>query len=81
MSEVPHDVRGSSFEMQTSWLYFWVQQVLRALPAETKVDSLPRAFSHMHFLWWSGAKQCAAGGEPSTWLPPGELVEQLQYSS
>ena len=24
---------------------------------------------------------CAAGGKPSTWLPPGELVEQLLYSA
>ena len=23
------------------------------------------------------APVCAAGGKPSTWLPPGELVEQL----
>ena len=41
-------VCGGSFDIQISWLYLLVQQVLRALPAETKVDGLPRASS---FRW------------------------------
>ena len=45
MSEVPHYVRGSSLEIEISWFHFVVQQVLRALPAETKVDGLPRVAS------------------------------------
>ena len=45
MSEVPHDVRGSSLEIEILWFHYLVQQVLRAFPAETKVDSLPRASS------------------------------------
>ena len=27
------------------------------------------------------APVCAAGGKPSTWLPPGELAEQLDANS
>ena len=49
MSEVPHYVRGSSLEIEISWFHFVVQQVLRALPAETKVDGLPRASSSIFF--------------------------------
>ena len=45
MSEVPHDVRGSSLEIEISWFYYVVQEVLRAFSAETKVDGLPRALS------------------------------------
>ena len=50
MSEVPYDVRGNLFEMQILLLYCWVQQVLRALPAETKVDGLPRASSYLKMI-------------------------------
>ena len=47
MSEVPHDVRGSSLEIEILLFHLGVQQVLRALPAETKVDGLPRASSYV----------------------------------
>ena len=45
MSEVPHDVRGSSLEIDFSLFHYVVQEVLRAFPAEAKVDGLPRALS------------------------------------
>ena len=41
MGEVSHDVCGGSLNIQISWAHFVVQQVLRALPAETTVDGLP----------------------------------------
>ena len=46
LGEAPHDVCGSSLDMSILWSHCVVQQVLRALPAETKVDGLPRALSN-----------------------------------
>ena len=51
MSEVPHDVRGSSLEIEFSWFHYVVQEVLRALPAETKVDGLPRDSSQAETIY------------------------------
>ena len=42
MNGVSCDVCGGWFDIQISWSHLLVQQVLRALPAETKVDGLPR---------------------------------------
>ena len=47
MNEAPHDVCGSCLDIQISCSHYVVQQVLRVLPAETKVDGLPRASSQL----------------------------------
>ena len=43
--EIPRGVYGSCLHIQIAWLHYVVQRVLRALPAETKVDGFPRASS------------------------------------
>ena len=47
MNGVSCDVCGGWFDIQISWSHLLVQQVLRALPAETKVDGLPRDSSYV----------------------------------
>ena len=48
VGKMPHGVCGGSLDISILWSHYVVQQVLRALPAETKVDGLPRASSKIY---------------------------------
>ena len=74
MGEMQHGVCGSSLDIAILWSHYMVQQVLRALPAETKVDGLPRASSILAFMIIS-VSACSTRSLAVTWLT---VYRQLQ---
>ena len=63
--EIPRGVCGSCLHIQIAWLHYVVQRVLRALPAETKVDGLPRASSLWIPMSESNEIKCGINGASS----------------